>query len=312
MKVNVGKKVICGVLAGMMALSLCACSNDATTNSGTSTTTNTTVEGSDTVVAVVNGQNITRGEVGADLVAAEKEVISSYIYTKMQSDFFKDVVVSDDDVKLQLDMIKGQVGEEQWPLYLAMYGGGSEEAFTDMLKESLKSEEYIASKMDGITVTTEELSEAYNANPDHYNIAVLDVMFFGDVAQLNEAKKLYNEGKSFDEVAEAMSLEIAKDEHTYFVSESLTWDKDFNDCAVGDVIWSGEDSGSLVFCRIKELNVGVDNPTVKTDLTDSIKYEKAYEIANEEYGEFLKEQKVTIFGEDYPLYEDTTTGEIVG
>jgi hypothetical protein len=303
MKVNLSKKIVCGVLAGMMAMSLCACSGDGTTTAGNTTAT---VEGSDTVVAVLNGQNVTRSEVGSDLVAAEKDAISAYIYTKLQSEFFSDVEVSESDLNLQLATIKGQVGEEQWPLYLAMYGGGSEEAFTEMLRESLKSEQYISKKMETVSVTSDELNEAYNANPDHYNIAVLDVIFFGDVAQMNQAKEHYNAGKTFDEVAEAMNLQISSNEHAYFYSDSLTWEKDFNDCVVGDVIFSGEDSGSLVFARIKELNMGLDNPTVKNDLTESIKYEKAYEIANKEYGEFLKEQKLTIFGEDFPLYDDTT------
>ena len=304
MKGNFGKKVMCGLLAATMMMSLAACgSNDGTKVDSNSTTA--TVEGNDSIVAVINGKNVTRSDVGADLLTAEQDVISSYVYTQLQSEFFKDVEITADQLALQLSMIKAQVGEEQWPVYLAMYGGGSEEAFTEMLKESLKSEQYISKKMETVEVTDAELSEKYNVIPDHYNIALLDVIFFSDVPQLTEAKKLYDEGKTFDEIAETMELEISPDEHTYFESESLTWSKDFNDCVVGDILFSGDDSGSLVIARVKELNIGLDNPTVKKDLTDSIKYEKAYEIANEEYGEFLKEQKVTIMGEDYPLYDDT-------
>lgn len=307
MKGNFGKKVMCGLLAATMMMSLAACGTTDSTKVDSDSTT--IVEGSDSVVAVINGKNVTRSEVGADLLTAEQDVISSYVYTQLQSEFFKDVEITADQLALQLSMIKAQVGEEQWPIYLAMYGGGSEEAFTEMLKESLKSEQYISKKMENIEVTDAELAEKYDANPNHYNIALLDVIFFSDVPQLTEAKKLFDEGKSFDDIAKAMELEISPDEHTYFESESLTWSKDFNDCAVGDIIFSGEDSGSLVIARVKELNIGLDNPTVKKDLTDSIKYEKAYEIANEEYGEFLKEQKVTIMGEDYPLYDDSTEVE---
>lgn len=304
MKGNFGKKVMCGLLAATMMMSLAACgSNDGTKVDSNSTTA--TVEGNNSIVAVINGKNVTRSDVGADLLTAEQDVISSYVYTQLQSEFFKDVEITADQLALQLSMIKAQVGEEQWPVYLAMYGGGSEEAFTEMLKESLKSEQYISKKMETVEVTDAELSEKYNVNPDHYNIALLDVIFFSDVPQLTEAKKLYDEGKTFDEIAETMKLEISPDEHTYFESESLTWSKDFNDCVVGDILFSGDDSGSLVIARVKELNIGLDNPTVKKDLTDSIKYEKAYEIANEEYGEFLKKQKVTIMGEDYPMYDDT-------
>ena len=304
MKGNFGKKVMCGLLAATMMMSLAACgSNDGTKVDSNSTTA--TVEGNDSIVAVINGKNVTRSDVGADLLTAEQDVISSYIYTQLQSEFFKDVEITADQLALQLSMIKAQVGEEQWPVYLAMYGGGSEEAFTEMLKESLKSEQYISKKMETVEVTDAELSEKYNVNPDHYNIALLDVIFFSDVPELTEAKKLYDEGKTFDEIAESLKLEISPDEHTYFESESLTWSKDFNDCVVGDILFSGDDSGSLVIARVKELNIGLDNPTVMKDLTDCIKYEKAYEIANEEYGEFLKEQKVTIMGEDYPLHDDT-------
>ncbi len=314
MKISYLKKVVCGILAVMMVFALVACSNDtttSTTNDGNKVVDNSNLdtESMNTIVAVVNGKEVTRADVGDALLTSEKEIISEYIYTSLISEFFKDVEVSDTEIDLQLQLIKTQVGENNWAMYLAYYGGGSEESFKATLKDSLKQEKFIESKKEKVTLTDEDIASVYNADPDAYNIAVLDVIFFGDVETLNKAKELYNGGKSLEEIATALELTVSSNEHTYFKSENLTWSKSFNDCVVGDIIFSGEDSGSLVIARVKELNKGIDNPTVKTDLKDSLIYDKAYEIANNEYVEFLKKQTATIFGEEFPLYTEEHPAE---
>lgn len=305
MKISYLKKIICGVLAVVMVMALAACSNTTTTpaDSASNNTANLETEGLNTVVAIVNGKEVTRADIGDTLLTTEKEIISEYVYTQMLSEFFKDIEVTDTEIDLQMQLIKTQVGEENWAMYLAYYGGGSETSFKATLKDSLKQEKFIESKKEGVTITDEDLAAVYNADPDAYNIVVLDVIFFSDVDTMKQAKELYNGGKTLEEVATAMSLTVSSDEHAYFKSDSLTWSKSFNDCVVGDIVFSGEDSGSLVMARVKELNKGIDNPTVKNDLKDTLLYDKSYEIANNEYVEFLKKQTVTIFGEEYPLYQ---------
>lgn len=293
------KKIFSIVLAMVMMLSLCACGDTAKSGSG--------VESKDTVVAVFNGKEITRGDVGDDLIMAEQDAIMNYVYSQVVKEFFKDVEVTDSEADLQMELMKAQVGEEQWPIYLAMYGGGTEESFREMLIDSLRQEKYISEKGESVEITDEKLASLYDANPDYYNIAVLDVVFMGDVNALAEAKKLYGEGKSLEEIAEALGSEVSSNEHTYFDSDGLTWEKNFNDCSVGDIVFSGEDSGSLVIGRVKELNIGISNPTVRQDMIDMLKYEEAYNQTNEEYIEFLKTKTVTIFGEEFPLYEEEAT-----
>lgn len=310
MKGNLIRKLICGVLAGVMMFSLAACGNgsgDVTSTDSPNTNAVTGVEGNDTVVAVVNGQNITRSEIGEELLSAEKDVISGYIYEMMLTEFFKDVEISDSEVELQMEMIKSQVGEDSWPMYLAYYGGGSEDSFKAILKDSLKQESYISDKMDTVTIEDSIIEETYNSDPNSYNIAVLDVVFFDTTEDLAKAKTMYEQGKTLEEISQEFESDIFEDEHTYYYSEGLTWSADFADCEVGDYIFSGEDSGSLVIGQIVELNVGVDNTKVREDLIENLKYDEAYNLVNAEYEEFLKSQVVQIFGEDFPLFEDTTS-----
>lgn len=316
MKVNYFKKIMCGVLAVIMLLALAACgTEDVKDNTNVDNSVdnvsneNLETESLNTVVAVVNGKEVTRKDIGDALLTSEKEIISEYVYKSMISEFFKDIEVTDTDLELQLQLIKAQVGEDNWNMYLMYYGGGSEEAFKVTLTESLKQEKFIESKKADVSLSDEDIAAVYNEDPDSHNIVVLDVIFFGDVENLNKAKELYNGGKSLEEVAIAMETEISSNEHAYFKSENLTWSKSFNDCVVGDIVFSNEDSGSYVMARVKELNKGIDNPTVKNDLKDTLIYEKAYEIANNEYIEFLKKQTVTIFGEDYPLYSEEHSAE---
>lgn len=314
MKVNYFKKIMCGVLVVVMLLALVACGtedvkDDTNVSTDNVSEENLETESLNTVVAVINGKEVTRKDVGDTLLESEKEIISEYIYKSMISEFFKDTEVTDTEIELQLQLIKTQVGENNWAMYLMYYGGGSEEAFKVTLAESLKQEKFIESKKADVTLTDEDIAAVYNEDPDSYNIVVLDVVFFGDVESLNKAKEYYNNGKTLEEVATLMETEISENEHAYFKSESLTWNKSFNDCVVGDIVFSGEDSGSYVMARVKELNKGIDNPTVKNDLKDTLIYEKAYEIANNEYIEFLKKQTVTIFGEDYPLYSEEHSAE---
>lgn len=311
MKGNFSRKLICGALAGVMMFSLVGCGDNTTTTNPTNPDSSVVAEteGNDTVVAVVNGKNITRGEIGEELIAAEKDVISGYIYDMLLQEFFKDVQITDSEVDLQMSMIKSQVGEESWPMYLAYYGGGSETAFKEILKGSLRQESYIKEKMEDITIEKSVIEEQYNADPNAHNIAVLDVVFLNSVDDLKKAKDLYAQGKSLEDISKEFDSEIFKDEHTYFYSEGLTWSADFAKSKVGDYIFSGEDSGSLVIGRIVELNTGVDNAKVNEDLVNSLKYDEAYNMVNKEYENFLKEQKAQIFGEDFALFEEAPASE---
>lgn len=298
MKNYSNKRVMCLVLCLVMCISLLV-------GCGTTDNKGDTVVSGD-VVATIDGKEITRDSVGTDLLAAEQEVISSYINSEMLSTFFKDVKITDEEVNLQLELMKSQVGEDNWPMYLVYYGGGSEETFKTTLKQSMRQEKYISEKANGIEVTDEELATKYNENPDNYNIAVLDVLFFSDVETLNKGIALMNEGKSLEEIATSVGLTISNDEHTYYNSENLKWSKSFSESKVGDMLTTDSESGSLVIGRIKALNAGLDNTTVKEDILSNIRYEKAYDLTEKEYVELLKKTKVEIMGQPYSLYDNSS------
>lgn len=297
MKKYINKNVVCLVLCGVLCTSILAgCSTD-TSNKGTAS-----LNGN--VVATIDGKEINRESVGDKLLTAEQEVISSYINSEMLATFFKDVKITDEEVNLQLELMKKQVGEENWPMYLVYYGGGDEETFKETLKQSMRQEKYISEKSKTVEVSDEEITAKYNENPDNYNIAVLDVIFFSDAETLNKGIVLMEDGKSLEEISTALAIDISKDEHTYYNSENLKWSTSFSSAKVGDMITTEAESGSLVIGRIKTLNVGLDNTTVKEDITSNMKYEKAYEATEKEYIELLKKTKVEIMGEPYSLYKD--------
>ena len=236
----------------------------------------------------------------------EGKIANLHLAVVMLKEFFKDVKVTDSEVQLQMEMIKSQVGEDSWPLYLAYYGGGSEDSFKAMLTDSLRQESYISTKMESITIEDSIIEETYNADPNAHNIAVLDVVFFDSVEDLNKAKDMQKNGKTLKEIADEFGYDVFENEHTYYYSEGLTWSANFANCSVGDYIFSAEDSSSLVIGQIVELNSGVNNEKVREDLVQNLKYDEAYNITNQEYEEFLKTQTVKIFGEDFKLVEDTS------
>ena len=288
------KKLVSLALCGALVFSLAGCASGEKMESNSS------------VVATVNGENITREDVGADFVTMEKEAILSYLNTKLVSEFFADVEVPDEEVQLQMDLIKSQLGsEEQWNLYLMYYGGGSEEAFKEMVRESYRTEKYISEKMKTLTISDEKLAETYNKNPNQYNIALMDAIFFGEVGQIDIAKEKLNNGESMEEIAAFLGTEVYPDRNTYFESD-IIWEVDLNTAKVGDIVFTTTDSGSYVMGKIKELNIGLDNPTVKKDLMDSMLYEEAYALVDAEVGEYLKKQNIMIFGEEASLVEEET------
>ena len=131
MKVNYFKKIMCGVLVVVMLLALVACGtedvkDDTNVSTDNVSEENLETESLNTVVAVINGKEVTRKDVGDTLLESEKEIISEYIYKSMISEFFKDTEVTDTEIELQLQLIKTQVGENNWAMYLMYYGGGSE------------------------------------------------------------------------------------------------------------------------------------------------------------------------------------------
>lgn len=287
-------KLMSLILAGGLMCSLAACGSTGQTNG---------VENSNSIVAEIDGTTYTRGEVGDSLLTAEADAITTHLLSVLQNDFFKDVTVTDDEVNLQLETMKAQVGEENWPMYLAYYGGGSEDSFREQLKVSLRQEKYIQGISNTITLEESEIEEAYNENPDSYNIAVLDVIFFGDADALSKGVDLVNQGYTLDEIATELEMEISEDEHTYYSTDNLTWNKELSTCSVGDMIYTAEDSGSYVVGEIVELNSGLDNAKVHDDLENSLKYSKAYEQVNTEYEDFVKSKTVKIMGEEYSIVD---------
>lgn len=287
-------KLMSLILAGGIMCFLVACSTSEQPGE---------IENANSIVAEIDGTTYTRGEFGDALLTAEADAITTHLLSVLQSEFFKDVTVTDDEVTLQLELMKTQVGEENWPMYLAYYGGGSEEAFSEQIRASLRQEKYIQGVSDTITLEESEIEEIYNGDPDAYNIAVMDAIFFGDADALAAGVELVNQGHTLDEIATELEMEISEDEHTYYSTDSLTWNKELNTCAIGDIVYTVDDSGSYVIGEVVELNEGLSNTKVHEDLESSLKYSKAYDQVSNEYEEFIAGKTIKIMGEEYSIVD---------
>lgn len=300
MKKYLNKRLMGVLLCIVMCFSLLVgCGGNANEGNNTSSTKD--------IVAVLDGKEISRETVGDNLLLAEQEVIAEYIKADLQDKLFKDVEVTEEEVTLQLELMKAQVGEESWPMYLVYYGGGDEETFKETLKKSMKQEKFIAKKAETIEITEEEILERYNTNPDSFNIAVLDTIFFSDVETLEQGITLMNEGKTLEEISEELGIEIYQDEHTYYNSDNLNWSKSLSESKVGDMITTDFESGSLVIGRVKTLNAGLENSVVKDDIVKNLKYEKAYADTEHEFIHLMIDAEVEIMGQPYTLYDEEHT-----
>ena len=287
-----------------------SCSAGCGSNIEKTSNNNQNIENDDTIVATINGKDISRKDVGDDLRKSEKEVISNYINSQLLSEFFSSVEVTEEELNAQLQMLKAQVGDSNWDMYLAYYGGGDENSFKEMLREDLKREKYISSRSETITISDEELAEKYNEDPNSYNIAAIDAIFLDSEEELNKAIELRKSGKTLEEISEDLGKDIDPARHTYYKS-NITWVQDFANSQIGDIVYTTVESGNYVIGKIVELNTGINNEKVRDDMLSNMKYDKAYDEVEQEYIEFLKNQSATILGENYVLYEEEVTDESV-
>ena len=287
-----------------------SCSAGCGSNIEKTSNNNQNIENDDTIVATINGKDISRKDVGDDLRKSEKEVISNYINSQLLSEFFSSVEVTEEELNAQLQMLKAQVGDSNWDMYLAYYGGGDENSFKEMLREDLKREKYISSRSETITISDEELAEKYNEDPNSYNIAAIDAIFLDSEEELNKAIELRKSGKTLEEISEDLGKDIDPARHTYYKS-NITWVQDFANSQIGDIVYTTVESGNYVIGKIVELNTGINNEKVRDDMLSNLKYDKAYDEVEQEYIEFLKNQSATILGENYVLYEEEVTDESV-
>lgn len=295
-------KVLSLILSVILVVScLSACGDKENTSTGTTSTGVSSLDSS--VVAEVDGQKIKHSDVGAELIAAEKEAIQNYLYTKLVNEFFEDKIeITDERIDTELNLMKASVGEENWEMYLMFYGGGSEEAFKKQIKDALKQEEYIIQKGKEVGITEEELKSTFDSAPNTFKIAVMNCFFCDSEEELDKAIGLVNQNKSITDIATELGKTL-KEEHTYYESD-IIWNKDLNNCKVGDVVYTTKESGSYVVGSITELHSNWNDEKVKNELETKLYQDKGYEVVNKEFEDFLKSKKITILGEDFSFIQE--------
>lgn len=297
-------KVLSLILSVIFVVScLSACGNEEKTSTDTVSTGVSSLDSS--VVAEVDGQKIKHSDVGAELIAAEKEAIQNYLYTKLVNEFFEDKIeITDERIDTELNLMKASVGEENWEMYLMFYGGGSEEAFKKQIKDALKQEEYIIQKGKEVGITDEELKSTFDSAPNTFKIAVMNCFFCDSEEELDKAIELVQQHKSISDIATELGKTL-KEEHTYYESD-IIWKNDLNNCKVGEVVYTTKESGSYVVGEITELHSNWNDEKVKNELETKLYQDKGYEVVNKEFEDFLKEKKIKILGEDFSFIQEET------
>lgn len=297
-------KVLSLILSVILVVScLSACGNEEKTSTDTVSTGVSSLDSS--VVAEVDGQKIKHSDVGAELIAAEKEAIQNYLYTKLVNEFFEDKIeITDERIDTELNLMKASVGEENWETYLMFYGGGSEEAFKKQIKDALKQEEYIIQKGKEVGITDEELKSTFDSAPNTFKIAVMNCFFCDSEEELDKAIELVQQHKSISDIATELGKTL-KEEHTYYESD-IIWKNDLNNCKVGEVVYTTKESGSYVVGEITELHSNWNDEKVKNELETKLYQDKGYEVVNKEFEDFLKEKKIKILGEDFSFIQEET------
>lgn len=296
-------KVLSLVLCIVMIVScLVACGDTKTSENENNVATG--VKGLDSsVVATVDGKEIKHSDVGAELIAAEREAIQNYLYTQLVTEFFEDKIeITDERIDTELNLMKATVGEDNWEMYLLFYGGGTEEAFKKQIKDALKQEEYIIKKGKEIGITDEEIKSEFDNAPNTYKVALMNCFFCDSEEDLDKAIELVKQHKSINDIATEMGKTL-KEEHTYYESD-IIWEKDLNKCAVGDIVYTTKESGSYVVGCITELHSNWNDEKVKEGLETKLYQDKGYEVVNKEFEDFLKAKKIKILGEDFSFVQE--------
>lgn len=223
------KKYIALALSGVMALSLAGCNLIERTPESMQKT----------VIAKVNGQKITRGDLDAAMKAEmdqySQEYGEDYATQDTVKDTFKesqlenidylveekvllqkakdfDVVPSDEDIDAyiteQETTYKGYFSndEDKYESYIESMGYTMDK-FKELLKNQCIINAAIEEMVKDVEVTDEELQSYYDENKDEFTeeagAYVTHILFTGDNAEQNakDAKALATSGKTFQEIA---------------------------------------------------------------------------------------------------------------
>ena len=247
-----------------------------------------------TVLAKLNGEEITRDMLGEALLEAERKVIEEYIDEQLLKGFYSDIEVTEVEVEAQFAVVKGQIGEVQWEDYLNYIGMESEEAFKEAIKEDLKVNKKRDTVKETIEVTPDEVRAHYDEYKSAFDLLVGEIIFFDTEEEYTLAKGLFEEGKSLEEISEATGKEVFKDEHVSFEFDGF--EKDINLIEVGETLFTTEESGALALVKVTHIDKEFE--VLKTNVENDLKYMKAQEIIDAEMQDYYNNAKITIQGEE--------------
>jgi len=208
-------------------------------------------------------------------------------------EFYKDIEINDTELTLQMEILKGQVGEGQWESYLNYMGYNTEEDFKEVVKVDMKRNKMKETLKNGVTVTEEEVQKAFESTPDAYKVLSGDMIFLDTADEFNSAKKLLDqEGMTLETLAKAMGKDVYPNENVTFSFAGFT--KSMEDMAVGDLVATREESGTLAIVKVTKVTKTFEE--LKGSIYDSLLDSKLSELVENKLTQYYNDASVEIFG----------------
>lgn len=252
------------------------------------------IENGTEVLGKVNGVEITREMLKDELKALEKTAVTNYIDKYLIDDFYKDIEISEQELTIQMEILKGQVGEGQWDSYLNYMGYTDEKEFEKVVELDMKRTKMKTELSANVTITEEEIVKAFETYPDNYKYLAGDMLFFDTDEEYNSAKNMLNQDDmTLQAIADSLNKEIYPNENVTFGFAGFT--KPMDEMEVGELVATTPESNTYAVISVKK--VGKELEELKDSIRTSLVDEKANDLVENKLTQYYNEVDVEILGE---------------
>ena len=195
------KKVKVLIIVMVVVLVATACSN----NGGVANDSN-----SKKVVAVVNGVNITQGELDSYIKLYSKGILETMVQDKLLELAAKDkgIEVTEEFVNTELENYKKIIGTEEDFVNFLNEKGIAEEGFKLNIKQMALRNSLMEKIKQEIELTDEELKTKFEENPTDYFIGKFNEVVVGSSEDVEIVKEKLGDGVTLEQLKEELGEKI--------------------------------------------------------------------------------------------------------
>lgn len=246
------------------------------------------------VMGKVNGIEITREMLKTELEALESTAVGNYIDNYLVNEFYKDMEINDSELTIQMEILKGQVGEGQWESYISYMGYSDEEAFKKVVKLDMQKNKMKDTLKSQVIITEEDLQKAFTESPDVYKVLSGDMIFFDTVEEYTSAQNmLTQEGMTLQAISDSLEKDIYPNENVTFSFGGFT--KPMDSMNVGDLVATKSESGTYAVIKVTKVSKTFEE--LKSAINSSLINDRTTELVEIKLTQFYNEAKVEILGE---------------